>query len=167
MRTVRVQDYVFGGGFFGGDNQVPLRASGFAGDSGADALAAAIGLGTDIILLGRSTFEELERTWLPVQRSPDALVDLKRLAQLLTNTTKIVFSRTLKESEWEHTSLFDSDPVQVVSKLKRGNGGAILILGSESIVRQLASADLIDEYVLMQELWRPLLDARKRAEMIL
>lgn len=43
--------------------------------------------------------------------------------------------------------MLNGDPVSEIAKLKRG--GALTILGSGSIVKQLAAAGLIDDYQLM------------------
>ncbi len=62
---------------------------------------------------------------------------------------KIVFSRTLRSAEWSHTRLVNDDLYAEVQRLKQTSAKDMTILGSGSIVSQLAQRGLIDEYVLM------------------
>jgi dihydrofolate reductase len=62
---------------------------------------------------------------------------------------KVVFSRTLEKAEWNNTRLIKGDLVTEVRKLKEEDGPGMAILGSGSIVAQLALHGLIDEYQMM------------------
>jgi dihydrofolate reductase len=62
--------------------------------------------------------------------------------------TKVVFSRTLTGVNWVNTELYDGEVEATVGKLKEGSGADIVIFGSGEIVRQLANAGLVDEYLL-------------------
>lgn len=55
-----------------------------------------------------------------------------------------LFSRKLKTVEWPGLQLVNSDMVAFVRKLKKGDGPELRVLGSLSIVRQLAEAKLLD-----------------------
>jgi dihydrofolate reductase len=57
---------------------------------------------------------------------------------------KIVFSRTLKTAAWTNTTLVKGDPAAHVRTLRQEAGPDLVILGSGSIVSQLAEARLID-----------------------
>lgn len=59
---------------------------------------------------------------------------------------KVVFSRTLDTAMWNNTTLVKGDMVAEMRKLKQAPGKNMTILGSGSIVAQLAQAGLIDEY---------------------
>jgi dihydrofolate reductase len=59
---------------------------------------------------------------------------------------KMVFSRTLDKVSWKNTKLVKGDLVEEVQKIKKEPGPDMVILGSGSIVSQLAKAGLIDEY---------------------
>jgi dihydrofolate reductase len=82
-------------------------------------------------------------------KDPNAPKEMKAVAEELTNMTKIVFSKKLKEAAWENTKLFDGNLVEVVRKLKDEEGSDILIMGSGTIVQQLANEGLIDEYLFI------------------
>ena len=71
------------------------------------------------------------------------------VAEGMNKLPKIVFSRTLKTASWQNTTLVNGDPVAHVRKLKSEPGPGIAILGSGSIVSQLAGAGLIDEYQIV------------------
>jgi dihydrofolate reductase len=62
---------------------------------------------------------------------------------------KVVFSRTLDEVLWQNTRLVKDDMIAEVEKLKNESGPDMTILGSGTIVSQLAAAGLIDEYQIV------------------
>ena len=62
---------------------------------------------------------------------------------------KIVFSRTLSEATWTNTTVVSTDAVKAIQKLKKSAGKNLTVLGSGSLVTQLAQAGLIDEYQIL------------------
>jgi dihydrofolate reductase len=66
----------------------------------------------------------------------------------LNNTAKYVVSKTLKNPEWNNTSVLDGDVVEEVRKLKGQPGKRIAVLGSGELVQTLMTNDLVDEYFL-------------------
>ena len=68
------------------------------------------------------------------------------VAEGMNNLQKVVFSRTLDKASWKNTKLVRGDLVEEVRKMKKESGPDMVILGSGSIVSQLAQAGLIDEY---------------------
>jgi dihydrofolate reductase len=71
------------------------------------------------------------------------------LAERMNNLPKVVFSRTLKEASWNNTRLVKTDPATEVRKMKKESGPDLVIMGSGTIVSQLAQAGLIDEYQIV------------------
>jgi dihydrofolate reductase len=59
---------------------------------------------------------------------------------------KVVFSRTMSRAEWSNTTVEKGDPVETVRRMKAATGPDMTILGSGSIVAQLAGAGLVDEF---------------------
>ena len=59
---------------------------------------------------------------------------------------KIVFARTLSEATWTNTTVVSTDAVKAIQKLEKSAGKNLTVLGSGSLVTQLAQAGLIDEY---------------------
>jgi dihydrofolate reductase len=104
----------------------------------------ASGSGTTL-LFGRVTYQLMASFW----PSPEALRSDPIVAQGMNSSPKIVFSRTLREAEWSNTRLVKEDMPGEVRSLKRQTGKGLTVLGSGSVVSQLAQAGLIDEYQLL------------------
>lgn len=62
---------------------------------------------------------------------------------------KVVFSRTLESADWNNTELVKSDMVEAVRRMKNEPGPDMTILGSASIVTQMAAAGLIDRFQIV------------------
>jgi dihydrofolate reductase len=96
-------------------------------------------------LFGRSTYQMFAAFWpTPAGRAANPY-----FAELLSARPKVVFSRTLKETTWENTSIEPAADARTLERLKTSSGGDCLIFGSGSLVRALASQGLIDEYQLV------------------
>ncbi len=101
--------------------------------------ANASGGGT--LLFGRVTYEMMIRYWpTPMAQQQNPVV-----AEGMNRAQKIVFSRTLTEAAWQNTTLIKTDLPGEIHKLKQQDGPGMCILGSGTIVTQLAEARLIDE----------------------
>ena len=99
----------------------------------------------DILLFGRVTYEMMLSYWpTPMAKMNDPLV-----ADGMNTSDKIVFSKTLKKADWKNTSLIKEDVVEEIIKLKLKQGNDMTLLGSGSILTQLAENGLIDEYQVM------------------
>ena len=97
------------------------------------------------LLFGRVTYELMASYW----PSPEALENDPIVAEGMNSSPKIVFSRTLSTADWANTRLARTDMLGEVRRLKEQSGTDLTILGSGSIVAQLAQAGLIDEYQLL------------------
>ncbi|AKB77418.1 Dihydrofolate reductase [Methanosarcina horonobensis HB-1 = JCM 15518] len=100
------------------------------------------------VLLGRVTYQLFESFWPKVAADPEAPEEARATAEELNRMTKVVFSKTLKEVSWQNTRLVKGNVTEEVSRLKQEKGSDILIFGSGTIVQQLTSEGLIDEYLL-------------------
>ena len=97
------------------------------------------------LLFGRLTYEMMASFWptpLAIERDPI-------VAERMNSLPKVVFSRTLDKASWDNTKLVKGDPAAAVRKMKQEPGKQMAILGSGSIVSQLAQEGLIDEYQLV------------------
>jgi dihydrofolate reductase len=101
------------------------------------------GTGTDgALLLGRRTFEDLAGFWPRQPANP--------FTEVLNRTPKHVASRTLREPlGWLNSFLLTSPVPDAVRRLKSQVPGGLVVLGSGELVRCLAAAGLVDEYVLL------------------
>ncbi len=96
----------------------------------------------DALLLGRNTFESFRGYW------PQQTDDTTGISNHLNEVQKYVMSSTMQEPEWENTTVLQGSLEDEVRALKGGPGKEIGITGSISVVRDLISAGLVDEYRL-------------------
>jgi dihydrofolate reductase len=97
------------------------------------------------IVLGRITYQLMANYW-PTQQ---ALKSDPVVADGMNKSPKIVFSRTLSSTTWSNSRLVNTDPVAEIRRLKEKSADDMVILGSGSIVAQLAQAGLIDEFQIV------------------
>ncbi len=97
------------------------------------------------LLFGRVTYQLMASYW----PTPEAIQTDPIVAAGMNRADKVVFSRTLSQVDWNNTRLLKGDMIEEVRKLKQGSGKDLTILGSGSIVAQLARAGLIDEYQIL------------------
>jgi dihydrofolate reductase len=97
-------------------------------------------LGTEAMLLGRTTYEELAALW-PARDG--------ELADRLNAMPKYVVSSTLERPAWNNSTVLGGDPVEEVSRLRRELGGEIVAPGSIRLARTLVEHDLVDGLRLM------------------
>lgn len=95
------------------------------------------------LLFGRVTFEHMKAFW----PTPAAAQNMPKIAKGMNNSEKLVMSRTLRESDWQNTNFLSSDWVQELAEIKKHTD--ITLLGSGSILTQLATENLLDELQLM------------------
>ncbi len=98
-----------------------------------------------VLVFGRVTYELMAGFWT----TPFARESLPAVAERMNALPKLVFSRTLAGVSWSNTTLVKDDPVAALRGMKRERGEDLAILGSGSLVAQLAPAGLIDEYQLV------------------
>ncbi len=95
----------------------------------------------DAQLVGRVTYESFAGAW------PERTGEF---ADRMNAMPKHVVSSTLAEPlGWQNSTLLRGDPVESVRALKAGEGGAILLPGSRTLVQALMVAGLVDELRLM------------------
>jgi dihydrofolate reductase len=111
-------------------------------DTDWNAFAAENASGGGILLFGRITYELMASYW-PTRL---ALKNDPIVAEGMNNFPKVVFSRILDKASWKNTNLVKGDLVAEIRKMKTESGAEMVILGSGSIVSQLAQEGLIDEY---------------------
>ena len=97
-------------------------------------------LGADAWLLGRRSYEFFGVRWRP--RSGE-------LADRINSMPKYVVSSTLKDPEWNNSTVLNGDVVTEVSKLKQQLDGDIVVPASYQLGRTLMEHDLVDELRLV------------------
>lgn len=99
----------------------------------------------DTILYGRITYQLMESYWPMVVKNPTGNKPTDEFGRLIDKITKIVFSHTLKNVNWENTTLAKKDIKEEVVELKNRAGQEILA-GSRSLIVALLNLNLIDEF---------------------
>jgi dihydrofolate reductase len=99
-------------------------------------------LAADSLIFGRATYDAFAAVWPHVK-------DETGMADRMNSLPKYVASSTLQEATWGESTIWNGDIVAEAKALKTAGGSEALIYGSASVVHQLASAGLIDEYRLM------------------
>ena len=100
--------------------------------------------GESVLLFGRTTYDLMVQWW----PTPAALQAMPAAARSINAQRKVVFSRTLKAATWNNT-VIERDAVTAVRRLKSEPGPDLVVLGSGSILTQLADAGLLDAQQLV------------------
>lgn len=100
----------------------------------------------DAILYGRTTYQLME-FWRTLLENPSTEKSMNDFAAAIDKIQKIVFSRTIKNVEWESATLAKRELKEEVMELKQQSGKDIFV-GSRSLIIQLINLGLIDEFQL-------------------
>jgi dihydrofolate reductase len=104
-------------------------------------------LSGNTLMFGHTTYEMMKSFW----PTPEAAKIDPDMARVMNTSPKIVFSKTLRSVEegpnWKNIRILDEIRPKEILKLKEKED--ITILGSGTIVQQLANLGLIDEYNLV------------------
>lgn len=101
---------------------------------------------SDTILYGRTTYELMD-FWRPLVQNPTGEKSMDDFAKAIDRIHKIVFSNTLTTTGWDSATLADKPLAEVAAALKQQPGRDVLV-GSRSLIVQLANLNLIDEFQL-------------------
>lgn len=99
----------------------------------------------DTFLFGRKTYEGMAAYW-PTEQS---VKDSPRVAKIMNETPKVVFSQTLEKADWQNTRLVKTVAAEEVKKLKDQSGKDLLIIGSSDLTVSLMKYNLVDEFRVM------------------
>ena len=145
MRRVVAFNQVTLDGYFAGVDGDISWARKDSTDAEWTAFVASNAAGGGVLVFGRITYELMAGYWpTPLAAENDPIV-----AEQMNKLPKVVFSRTLEETAWSNTKLVKGAPAAEVRRLKNEPGEDMAILGSGSIVSQLAQEGLIDEYQIV------------------
>ena len=97
-------------------------------------------MASEVLLLGRVTYEGFAEAW--PSRSGD-------FADKINGMPKYVVSATLKDPEWNNSTVIGGDVAEAVARLRQDVDGDILVNDSVQLVQTLMEHDLVDEYRLM------------------
>jgi dihydrofolate reductase len=142
MRKITAYNFITLNGYYSGPHgdlswhRHDAEETGFANESLAS---------DNMLLFGRITYEMMAGWW----PSPMALENNPNMAAGMNKADKIVFSNTLKQVDWNNTTLISGNIIDQIRTLKNTSGKNMTILGSGSIISQFTDHGLIDEYLFM------------------
>ncbi|HKD65768.1 MAG TPA: dihydrofolate reductase family protein [Candidatus Binataceae bacterium] len=142
MRKLIVFNNVTLDGYFTGPKGDLSWAHGGDEDAEFNSFVSDNASGGGQLLLGRITYQLMASYW----PTPEAIKNDPVVAKGMNQMQKVVFSRTLENTSWINTKLVKADIAPAIRKMKQEPGPGMAILGSGSIVAQLAPEGLIDEY---------------------
>ena len=145
MRNLIVFNHVSIDGYFTGGNGDISWAHTGSDDPEFQQFVAGNASGEGQLLFGRVTYDLMAGYW------PTPLADQQNpvVAKAMNNMQKVVFSRTMEKPLWKNTKLIKTDIVSEIRKMKNESGPGMVIMGSGTIVSQLAQERVIDEYQLL------------------
>jgi dihydrofolate reductase len=108
-------------------------------DADAVEFAGAQMRAADALLMGRKTYEGFAAAWPRMEETPESG------AAEMNGIRKYVASTTLKDPEWNNTTVLEGDLVEEVTKLKAQDGKDILMYGYGPVAQTLLEAGLLDE----------------------
>jgi dihydrofolate reductase len=147
MRKLIVFNHVSLDGYFTDSKSDMSFAYNPIPDAEWDAFVSRNAGGGGTLVFGRITYEMMAGFW----PTPMAAKQMPDVAERMNNLPKLVFSRTLSEVSWQNTKLVRNDLTGEIKGMKKADGNDMVILGSGSVVAQLAQAGLIDEYQFVMD----------------
>lgn len=142
MRKLIVFNHVTLDGYFVGENGDMGWAHKGNDDPEWSAYVAENAKVGGVLLFGRVTYDMMASYW----PTPDAAKNNPEIAEHMNNLEKVVFSRTMDKAKWENTELVKGDLAAEVQKMKQEEGKDMVVMGSGTIVAQLAHENLVDEF---------------------
>ena len=97
-------------------------------------------MASEALLLGRVTYEGFAEAW-PSREG--------EFADKFNTMAKFVVSSTLKDPEWNNSTVLKGDVADEVAKLRKEHQGDVVVHGSVRLVQALIEHGLVDELRLM------------------
>jgi dihydrofolate reductase len=129
------------------DGFVPIRDRAYWKELNA-ALEETAAAKTDTILLGKGTYNQFHGFWPKAVSDSSLPADMRKQAQSLNDSAKVVFSKSLPKADWQGSTLVRGDLRTEIARLKRRPGRNMLVPGGVAFPKALVEQDLVDEYLL-------------------
>lgn len=91
----------------------------------------------DYLVFGRVTYEGMAAHWTK---------EKGEIADLMNQIPKLVFSKTLKTTDWNNSTLVTENASAEINKLKTQGGKDMYVFGSANLSETFLNDDLFDEY---------------------
>ena len=145
MPTLNVFNQITLDGYFTGQNGDLSWAKENQDDAEFQAFTTENARGGGVLLFGRITYEMMAGFW----PTPQAAEMMPEVAKQMNSLPKVVFSHSMAKASWTNTRVVKGDIIGEIRRMKQAPGQDMVIMGSGTIVSQLAPAGLIDEYQLV------------------
>jgi dihydrofolate reductase len=99
-------------------------------------------IASDAQLLGRITYEGFAKAWPTMEGTGE-------FGEKMNEMPKFVVSTTLRDPQWNNTTVLNGDLAVDIDELTKRFKGDILVAGSGKLVQSLLELDLVDELRLM------------------
>ena len=116
------------------------------GEARAQLLEVTVSAST--VLLDGPAYQGFGGLWPAVAGDEDADPRDRLFARWLNEAEKILVSGTLTEARWQNTRIAADDPAEVVRRLRKEEGGDIVVLASHGVIRRLLEAGELDRLSL-------------------
>lgn len=97
------------------------------------------------LLFGRVTYDLMASFW----PTPAAAQMAPEVAESMNKSPKVVFSKRMDKASWNNTKVIKGDLAEEIRKLKEEPGDGLVLMGSGSIISQIALEGVIDEYQMI------------------
>ena len=98
------------------------------------------------VAFGRNTFELFQDRWLMILEKENEPEWRVRMARVLNDKDKTVYSSTLRSTTWKNSTILQNVEAGHINSYKQEGNRGLLTLGSLSLVAVLTEMDLIDDY---------------------
>ncbi len=100
----------------------------------------------DTAIFGRTTYQMMQSYWPTAGEQPGASRHDVDHARWVNAATKLVFSRTLDQSDWANTVFVKDDIAGTIANMKEQAGKDMVLIGSVSLAREFIRLGLVDDY---------------------
>jgi dihydrofolate reductase len=107
----------------------------------------------DLLLLGGGMFAEYRDYWKNTLTNPTASAGELNYAHWAEKHKHIVFSKTMKDPQWENTNVNGGNVIEEVKKIKAQAGKNIYAVGGAKFASSVLDAGLVDELRLVINPW--------------
>lgn len=145
MATLSAFNNVSTDGYFTDANNDMSWAHAAADDAEFNAFVAGNSQGGGALVLGRKTYDMMASFW-PTDMAKQMMPEV---AEGMNRMKKFVISNSMRDASWQNSKVLSGDIVAAIRDLKATSADNMTILGSGSIIAQLAQAGLIDAFQMV------------------
>lgn len=140
MRKLIMWNVITLDGYFEGENKWDLSFHNAVWGPELEKLSLEQLHSADYLVFGRVTYEGMSAYWKKAEG------EKTEIAELMNNVPKLIFSRTLKEVDWNNAILINENASAAIARLKAQGDRDMYVFGSADLSRTFINDDLFDEY---------------------